>query len=214
MEHTKHKLKIPRAGEFTSLLEASLPEKTFLHTMSTARYMAELSARLSISYEDAVGAGLLHDLKKGIGKDELLHEAEAYGIELTPAQRENPKLLHGPVAAEHCRSTLGIASEAVYEAIYWHTTGRPGLGLMGLALYFADYAEPLRKRPEAEHAREMCESHGFYPALYFVATQKTQYVRNHTTVDPISEAFYAWIERELVSQGHIPATGYPASRMP
>lgn len=203
MGHTKNSFQIPRAKEYIALLEERLPKHTVAHVLSVSDYVASLSHVLEIPCESAVTAGLLHDLKKGTPKGVLLREAAAYGLDISPTQRENPKLLHGPVAAEECRKKLGLNDEAAYEAIFWHTTGRPGLGLTGLALYFADYAEPLRARPEAARAREICESEGFFRGLYFVTAQKVQYIRTHETVDPISEEFFEWIGRELVRMGHL-----------
>lgn len=203
MEPTKHNFHIARADEYVALLEARLPPRTLAHTLSVAKYMESLSESLELSYESAVTAGLLHDLEKGAPKERLLRKAHDYSLNILPSQRENPKLLHGPVAAEKCRRELGLTDNAAYEAIYWHTTGRPGLGLTGLALYFSDYAEPLRHRPEAAHAREICEKDGFFRALYFVASQKVQYIRTRTHIDPISEKFFEWIGEELVSQGHL-----------
>jgi len=203
MGRTNHSFAFPRATEYIALLEQRLPPRTVLHVLSVADYMASLSELVDVPYERAVTAGLLHDLKKGSRKDALLREAEACGLDISPTQRKNPKLLHGPVAAEVCRRDLGLTDDAVYEAIYWHTTGRPGLGRTGLALYFADYAEPLRDRPEAAHAREICQTEGFFRALYFVTFQKVQYIRTQDSVDPISEEFFAWIGRELVSRGHL-----------
>lgn len=198
-----HNFRIPRASEYIALLEERLSKRTLAHVLSVAEYMVSLSELLEIPYERAVTAGLLHDLEKGRKKESLLSEAEAYGLDISPVQRENPKLLHGPVAAEECRRKLDLRDQEAYEAVFWHTTGRPGLGLTGLALYFADYAEPLRDRPEAAHAREFCEKENFYRGLYFVASQKLQYIRTRATVDPISEEFFAWIGRELVNQGHL-----------
>ena len=203
MEPTNHNFAIPRAAEYISLLEQRLSRRTMRHALSVANYMASLSSLAGVPRESAITAGLLHDLKKDTGKEVLLREAQAYGLDLSPLQRENPKLLHGPVAAEACRHELGVTDDAVYQAIYWHTTGRPELGRTGLLLYFADYAEPLRDRPEAAHARELCRVEGFSRALYFVACQKVQYIRTEGSVDPISEEFLSWLGQELLRQGHL-----------
>ncbi|HPK00797.1 MAG TPA: bis(5'-nucleosyl)-tetraphosphatase (symmetrical) YqeK [Candidatus Hydrogenedentes bacterium] len=203
MEPTNHSIAIPRAAEYIALLEQRLSPRTMMHTLSVAACMASLASLAGVPGEAAITAGLLHDLKKDTGKETLLREALAYGLDVSPIQRENPKLLHGPVAAETCRRELGVTDDAVYEAIYWHTTGRPGLGRTGLLLYFADYAEPLRDRPDAARARERCQTEGFFRALYFVACQKVQYIRTRGSVDPISEDFFAWLGQELLRQGHL-----------
>ena len=122
-----------------SLRESGLPYLS--HPLEVAGILAELKLP-----EASIAAGLLHDLCKGMGASDMLEAARRYGIALTDAQRSNPGLLHGPLAAKECRRALGIRDDAVYEAIYWHTTGHPGLGPLALALYLADFAEPLRTR--------------------------------------------------------------------
>ena len=84
----------------------------------------------------------------------LLEAAESYGIAIDDLRRERPILLHGPVAAEESRRELGLGDDEVYDAIYWHTTGRAEWNPVGLALYFADFSEALRLRPEAAAAQD------------------------------------------------------------
>ena len=167
------------------------------HCIFTAEYMASFAAKASITNDEAVTAGLLHDLCKGMSDAELLAAAQEYGLTVNDAQRRKPRLLHGPVAAEECRRKLGIAGEAVYDAICWHTTGRPGLGKLGLALYLADFAEPSRTFPGAEEARRILRKQGFEPALRYVSERKFEHVRTKPDADPVTEAFHAWLEAEL-----------------
>ncbi len=184
---------IPRAAEFLALIEARLREKTFRHSVATTHLMLSTADGLGVTPEQAVTAGLLHDLGKSAKGPELLERAEAYGLYISDSQRDYPKLLHGAVAAEECRRDLGITDEAVLEAICWHTTGRPGLGNLGQALYLADYSEPLRPHPDASVARAILDTDGFMAALLFVSTQKLAYVRTKPHVDPATEAFHAWL---------------------
>jgi predicted HD superfamily hydrolase involved in NAD metabolism len=183
-----------RAREFIQLLRERVPDNTMSHCVFTAEFMAAYADEAGITNDQAVTAGLLHDLGKGLDNASLLAAAQEYGIVLNEIQRRRPALLHGPVAAEECRRSLRINDEAIYEAIYWHTTGRPGLGAVGLALYLADYAEPLRTYPEAVKARALLRGQGFRKALRFVVEQKWEYLRTRPHVDPITEAFHAWLE--------------------
>ena len=199
MASTPHDLQIPRADEFIALLRGRIPEPTVAHSISVARLMMTTAGLLDIDPGTAGTAGLLHDLAKGKKGKVLLAEAERDGLEVTPLQREKPKLLHGPVAAEECRRELGIDDPHIYEAIYWHTTGRPELGKLGLLLYYADFAEPLRARPEALHARRLVETKGFLDALRYVSERKLQYIHTKSVVDPMTDAFNNWLAevREL-----------------
>ncbi|MCP4642992.1 MAG: HD domain-containing protein, partial [bacterium] len=139
----------PRAHEFIALIQDRIKPKTARHSISVAETMLSVADEAGIRPDQAVAAGLLHDLGKGMRGPELLEAAEELALPISDLQRDKPKLLHGPVAAALCRRDHGIDDDAVCEAIEWHTTGRPGLGPVGLALYYADYAEPLRTHPQA-----------------------------------------------------------------
>jgi predicted HD superfamily hydrolase involved in NAD metabolism len=186
-----------RAKEFVSLLRARVSDHTLRHCIFAAEYMASFAAQAEISNDEAVAAGLLHDLCKGMADAELLAAANEHGIVLNDTQRLKPGLLHGPVAAEECRRDLGIADQAVYDAIYWHSTGHPEWGKVGLALYVADFAEPSRTFSEAQEARRILRREGFTPALRYVSARKLEHVRTKLHVDPTTEAFHAWLTTDL-----------------
>lgn len=190
-----HTFQTARANEYLALLGERLPDKILNHSVSVAEFMRSFAGGAGIADAQATTAGLLHDLCKAMQGEELLAGAQAYGLELTPLQREKPALLHGPVAAEECRAILGIDDEEVLEAIRWHTTGRPNWGRVGLALYVADFAEPLRTIPEAAEARALLREKGFDAVVRFVADRKLGFVRERFTPDPMSEAFAEWLGR-------------------
>lgn len=176
-----------------NLARQRLNERTYRHLLSVTDLAKSAAYAIDEDVAAAELAGLLHDLCKNMKGPELLEAAKSYGIEIPELQREHPKLLHGPVAAEEGKRVHGIDSPDVYEAVYWHTTGRPGLCRLGQVLYFADFAEPLRTYPESAEARAILERDGFAKALRFVADAKLHYVRKKAAVDPISAAFHAWL---------------------
>lgn len=184
----------PRADEFVRILRGRVSDRTFKHSVSTAAFMASIAEEAGITEEQAVTAGLLHDLCKGVENTRMVEIATQYGIQPSATQIRKPGLLHGPIAAEECRRTLGITDEAVYEAIYWHTTGHAGWGNVGLALFLADYIEPLRVFADAARARTILTEQGFCEALYFAALQKWKYVHARPDADPATEAFHEWLE--------------------
>ncbi len=89
--------------------------------------------------------------------EELLRLAEERNLPVGPPERESPKLLHGPVAAELAREDLGVKSEDVLEAIRAHTTGAPGMGPVALAVFLADKIEPARDYPGIDELRALAE---------------------------------------------------------
>jgi predicted HD superfamily hydrolase involved in NAD metabolism len=182
------------AEPYLRLIESRLPEKTLRHTLSVAETLVALSGPAGVQPDRAEAAGLLHDLCKPLKAPELLARAENDGLDIRPWHRRRPALLHGPVAAEECRRELGVDDEDVLEAIYWHTTGRPGLGRLGQALYVADFAEPLRPYTESAEARHVLEAEGFDAALRFVAHAKLRRVEARRAADPATRGFVEWLE--------------------
>ena len=187
---------IPRAAEYLDLLEDRLPSKTFKHVVSVARHMASFAARAGITEEQAVTAGLLHDLCKPMKGTELTAKANEYGIPLIALYREYPGLLHGPVGAGEAKRLFAIEDD-VYDAIYWHTTGRPKWSRVGCALYLGDFSEPLRTIPAAKEAREVLANEGFGAALRYAVEAKLSYVAKQASVDPLSHQFQQWVEKEF-----------------
>ena len=68
---------------------------------------------------------------------------------------KSPKLLHAKTGAALARDLFGV-SDRVYEAIRWHTTGKPDMTLLEKIIYLADYIEPTRDFPGVEKLRELC----------------------------------------------------------
>ena len=199
---------VPKYHQFITLLNERLPEKTIRHSISVAETLMSITDELELSHVSAATAGLLHDLAKGWDNDRMLFEASRRNIKPTRTQKIKPKLLHGPLAADICRRELALSDTEVLEAIHWHTTGYPGFCRLGIALYYADFAEPLREYPEAPRARLMFQQQGLLPAVQFVAATKMEYAWRKPPLDPNTEAFARWLvdfQEEAAGYGH--ATG-------
>ena len=79
---------------------------------------------------------------------------EKYAIICDSAERRTPKLLHAKTGAAVARDLFGVPDE-IYEAIRWHTTGKPDMTLLEKVIYLADYIEPTRDFPGVEKLREL-----------------------------------------------------------
>ena len=80
--------------------------------------------------------------------------SEKYGIINDTIELGNLKLLHAKTGAAMARDLYGV-SDAVYDAIRWHTTGRPDMTLLEKIIYMADYIEPTREFPGVDTLRRL-----------------------------------------------------------
>jgi predicted HD superfamily hydrolase involved in NAD metabolism len=139
------------------LARGRLSDKRYAHTLrvaDTAEYLAGLH---DLEPGRARLAALIHDAAREMQKDEYLRLAEEWRIPHEAFERENPKLLHGPVAAEMSRRSLGLEDEEVLDAVREHTVGKAGMSDLSLALYLADKIEPERDYPSVEKVRKLAK---------------------------------------------------------
>jgi nicotinate-nucleotide adenylyltransferase len=85
--------------------------------------------------------------------DEQLALCAHYGIELDELERRALKLLHAKTGAAIARDVFGVDDE-IYNAILWHTTGKPDMTLLEKVIYLADYIEPTRNFDGVEELRQ------------------------------------------------------------
>ena len=97
-------------------------------------------------------AALLHDCTKKLDMDQQLALCAQYHIQLDDLEQHALKLLHAKTGAAIARDVFGV-DDAVYRAIYWHTTGHPNMTKLEKIIYLADYIEPSRDFPGVEDLR-------------------------------------------------------------
>ena len=132
-----------------------LSAKRYGHTLRVANTAEDLARAHGLDPGRARLAALLHDAARETPSEEFPGLAEDLGLPVGEAERESPKLLHGPVAAELARQELSVEDREVLDAIREHTTGRPGMGPLSLVLYVADKIEPARDYPSVENLRRL-----------------------------------------------------------
>ena len=102
----------------------------------------------------ARAAAILHDCTKYLELEEQLYLCRKYGIMLDDLERRAVKLLHSKTGAGVARHVFGMP-DTVYDAIFWHTTGKADMTMMEKILYIADYMEPNRDFDGVERLREL-----------------------------------------------------------
>jgi predicted HD superfamily hydrolase involved in NAD metabolism len=169
-----------------ALARERLSEKRYDHTLRVAD-TAEHLARVH---------GLdLHDAVRETGPDEFLRLAGEWNLPVGEIEKESPKLLHGPVAAEFSRRELGVEDEEVLDAIRAHTTGRPGMGPLALVLYIADKIEPARDYPSVGRLRELSERNLRATTTEALRRAISYNEKRGKRTHPSSRATLEWLEK-------------------
>lgn len=142
---------------YLALIESRLDRKRAQHTLGVEKEAMHLVRRYGGDMEKAQIVALLHDVAKKIKKKEKLNLAQIYNIEIDPVSRQDPDLLHGPLAAEMMRRELGISDPDILNAVRYHTTGRENMSRLEKIIYLADLIEEGRDFPGVEELRELAE---------------------------------------------------------
>jgi predicted HD superfamily hydrolase involved in NAD metabolism len=190
-----HRAKSDTLLEFAdNFARVRLSEKRYGHTLRVADTAERLASVHGLDSDRTRLASLLHDAARETEPEEFLWLAERWNVPVGEPERQSPKLLHGPVAAELVRRELGVEDEEVLEAIRAHTTGLPGMGPIALALYVADKIEPARDYPSVGRLRKLASED-----LREAATEALRRVVAHNEgrgrpIHPDSRETLAWLE--------------------
>ena len=124
------------------------------HVAGCEKEALRLAAHWGADLDDAREAAILHDITKRFGVYEHTRILEDRGITVGNLSNAEEKLLHPKTGAVLARDVFGV-SEAVMNAIMWHTTGREGMSLLEKVIYIADYIEETREIDGVETLRKL-----------------------------------------------------------
>jgi nicotinate-nucleotide adenylyltransferase len=138
-----------RAASYSMVKAKRIP-----HIRGTEEEAVKLARRWGVDEDLARKAAILHDCTKYLNLDEQLKLCENYGILLDGLERQALKLLHSKTGAAIAREVYGMPQE-IFEAIYWHTTGKADMTRLQKVIYIADYMEPTRDFDGVEQLRQL-----------------------------------------------------------
>ena len=130
-----------------------LKPKRMPHVLGTEQEAVRLVRRYGGDETQARIAALLHDCTKKLDMAQQLALCERYGIMLDELEQKALKLLHSKTGAAIARDVFGV-EDAVYDAILYHTTGKPDMTRLEKIIYLADYIEPTRDFPGVDELRK------------------------------------------------------------
>jgi len=120
-----------------------ITEERFLHTGGVAMTAAKLAKFYGADVDKAVTAAILHD----VAKEAVKNRADFMYLPMS--------VRHAAHGAEIARDEFGISDSEILDAIRYHTTGRPGMGLLEKIIYLADAIEPARGCGTVDKVREL-----------------------------------------------------------
>lgn len=124
------------------------------HVVACEDEAISLAQRWGVNCDDAREAAILHDITKKLSSEEHVKILQDHGVKVGKLQNSEEKLLHSKSGALLAKSMFGV-SEAVENAIMWHTTGKAGMSELEKVLYLADYIESTRDFPGVEEMRKL-----------------------------------------------------------
>jgi len=141
--------------EMREKLKLALTEKRYKHSIGVMQTAVSLARHYGADVEKTAIAGLLHDCAKNYSKSEMLELCERFGIDLDSISRESTGLIHGFLGAVIADKYYGVTDSEIYDAIYYHTVGKPDMGLITKIIYIADGIEPNRSYEGVDRIRDM-----------------------------------------------------------
>ena len=199
-DHAKRNTLLERAEAFA---RSRLSEKRYEHTLRVAGTAEVLALAHGLDAGRARLAALLHDAAREMEPDEFLDLAQEWHLRVGDPERQSPKLLHGPVAAELAKRELGVDDEEVLEAVRAHTTGRPGMGPLALVLYVADKIEPARDYPSVGRLRTLAREDLHRSAEESLRRAIAHNEERGKATHPASLAMLDWLEADRTTQSRI-----------
>ena len=139
--------------ELRPIAMSYLKPKRMPHVLGTEQEAVRLVRRYGGDETQARIAALLHDCTKKLDMAQQLALCEKYGIMLDELEQKALKLLHSKTGAAIARDVFGV-EDAVYNAILYHTTGKPDMTRLEKIIYLADYIEPTRDFPGVDELRK------------------------------------------------------------
>lgn len=179
-----------------------LEEKRFEHTLGVAYTASSLAFAYGYDDKKAYIAGLLHDCAKCLSHQKRLMICKKNHLEITTVEKENPVLLHAKVGAFFAKEKYGVCDLEILDAIRYHTTGRPDMGLLEKIIYVADFIEPHRKKlPKLFEIRKMAFE-DLDMAIYMILENSLNYLeKGNSIIDKKTEETYNFYKKFIEERG-------------
>lgn len=149
-------------------------EKRLNHIMGVATTAKSLAEKYNVDIDRAYLAGLMHDYYR---YEDINEMSELLDDEEIKICEEFPVLYHNFASAEAYLKLIGNDKE-IYEAIKYHTFGKPNMTKLEEIILISDYIEPSRVYKDCIKCRNLVERSLFYTAIYESTKHTIDFVLN------------------------------------
>ena len=154
------------------------PER-YWHSISVALTAVNLSNIYNVDKDEALVSGLLHDYAKNYTYEEQLILCEKYGLNLTEEDKKATGCIHGFLSAKIAKEKFNV-NHNIYNAIYYHTCGKPNMTNLEKLIYISDFIEPLRKfRDKIDDVRNLVLNNEIDKAIPLACEMTMKYLKNN-----------------------------------
>ena len=130
------------------------PEGLVRHVQRVLIEALDLARRYDVDPERVELATWGHDLFRSFTPEDQLRLAIEVGLPIDAADRADPVLLHGPIAAATLRERFEVTDEEALAAVRDHTLGAPEMPMLAKVILLADKFEK-RKRDRTPVMKEI-----------------------------------------------------------
>ena len=185
-------------------MRKTLETKRFEHTLGVAYTAANLALIYDCDEKKALVAGLLHDSAKCLSHQKRLSVCKKNHIKVTDIEEENPVLLHAKVGAFYAKEKYNVSDDEILDAITYHTTGRPDMGLLEKIIYVADFIEPHRKKlPRLNEIRKIAFE-DLDMAIYMILENSLLYLeKGNSKIDLKTQETYEYYKNVIETRGNL-----------
>ena len=141
--------------EIIEYVKNNLSEKRFTHIKGVAETAKELAVFYGGNSHYAEMAGYLHDIAKELTIEEM--NILAKDINVGEDLRNSKAMMHAIAGACLADKLFEIPKE-VYNACYYHTTGRENMTTLEKIVFLSDMIEPSREFSGLEEIRELAKT--------------------------------------------------------
>ena len=169
---------------FIARIKNYISEKRYNHSLSVAHLAYSIAKKNQLDYQKAYIAGLLHDIAKGIDKEESLALMKQY----YPGYLDIGSYAYHQFLGEMiAKRDFDIQDEDILSAIKYHTTGKKDMTWLEKLIYATDTVDPLRGYNSTDLINSMYENlnSGFVTVLK--ANYEYLQIRNKTINNRLSE---------------------------
>lgn len=187
----------------------SRPEGLQRHVQRVLVEALDLATHYDLDPERVALATWGHDLFRSFPPDEQIRLANEAGLPLLDADRANPVLLHGPIAAVTLRERFAVDDREALAAVRDHTLGAAEMSILAKVILLADkFEKRKRERTPMMKAIRKAAARDLDLALLCWADWKWVEERQHNWQShPLHwEARIRW-----VAEHHLDARPYPAA---